>query len=163
VVNIIFFDLDGVLRRLELAAFGHEVNSWHAVNADGQDLIAIVNANPELCLAAPPSEYLSVVNENLESITLLTNQLPSWQPYTTFWIEQHLEIPTKTIYTTCITSKLHNLGVHDILMEDFPGFPDYSKIALVTRPYNAKLHVPVRINNVEQFKAFLEANNGTRK
>jgi hypothetical protein len=161
-INIIFFDLDGVLRRLELAAFGHEVDSWHAVNADDQDLIAIVNANPELCLAAPPSEYLDVVNNKLDNITILTNQLPSWQPWTDLWLEQYLEIPYKVLYTRGITTKLEQLGTNDKIIEDYPLFPCYDKVALITRPYNVKLNVPVRINNVEQFKAFLEVNNDRR-
>ena len=151
-----FFDLDGVLRRLELAVFGHEVDEWQAKNVNGQNLLEIVNARPELCVSAPPSEYLPVVNEKLESITILTNQLPSWQPYTNIWLEQYLEIPYKVIYTTGITSKLGHLGTNDILVEDYPLFPDYNKIALITRPYNTKLNVPVRINNVEQFEAFLD-------
>lgn len=151
----LIFDLDGVLRMLGTAAFGFEVDKWDA-KVNGKSAIEAINDDLSLCISAPESEYLPIVNTKLSEIMLLTNQLPSWIPYTKIWLKEHIKIPYKVIYTNGPEQKLRLLNRDSILVEDFPNFSSYRQIALITRNYNKHLDVPCRISNVEQFKDLIE-------
>jgi hypothetical protein len=151
----LLFDLDGVLRMLGTAAFGFEVDKWDA-KVNGKSAIEAINDNLSLCINASESEYLPIVNAKLDEITILTNQLPNWIPYTKVWLKEHLTIPYKVIYTNGPDQKLRLLEKDSILVEDFPKFSSYQQIALITRNYNKHLEVPYRISNVEQFKDLID-------
>lgn len=148
---MLYFDLDGVLRMLGETALGKVPESW-GEEKDGLDTIEIVNANPELCLTAAPSEYVDSVNKLLDEVFILTNQLPSWIPYTEQWLDEYLKVPYIVVYTKDSADKLSRLASGDLLIEDYPKFPDYSQIVLVTRLYNQHLQVPRRINSVADFE-----------
>jgi hypothetical protein len=152
---MIYFDLDGVLRLLGSHVLGYEPTNWHD-KYNGKTIIEIINENPRLCLTAPETEYLPIVNDKLDKIVLLTNQMTSWIPYTDKWLNNHIKIQYEVIYTKGPEDKLKFLKKSDILVEDFPNFLSYSQIALITRKYNEHLEVPLRISSVEQFKVFLE-------
>ena len=151
---MIYWDLDGVLRALPEHVLGYEPTHWNSLR-DGKNVIELVNENPGLCLSAPETEYLPIVNNNLSKIHLMTSQLPGWIPYTNKWLDDHIKIPYEVIYTTSSVEKLSLLG-DNLLVEDFPNFPSYDRIALITRKYNEHLDVPLRISSVEQFKVFLD-------
>jgi hypothetical protein len=153
---VVYWDLDGVLRLFGSYILGYEPQDWNATSEDGKSVIQIVNEHPELCLSAPESEYLPIVNERLEKIHLLTNQLPSWVPYTNRWLNEHIKIQYEVIYTKGPTEKLAMLKPNDVLVEDYPNFSSYEQVALITRAYNRGVNAPLRISNIKEFEAFLE-------
>lgn len=151
----LYFDLDGVLREFGSYVLGGEPDRWDATNQDGKTVIQIVNEHPEICLECPETEYLGVVNELLDRIVILSNQLPLWAPYTSQWLNNHIEIPYQVIYTSGPDEKLRILKSSDVIIEDYPKFRDYSQVALISRDYNKHLNVPLRISNARELESFL--------
>lgn len=151
----VYWDLDGVLRELGTYVLGYEPLSWDAKNKDGKTVIQIVNKCPEICMRCPESKYLPIVNEYLDKITIMTNQMTSWIPYTNQWLNNHIQIQYEVIYTKSPMDKLARLKEGDVLVEDFPGFSNYNNIALIDRAYNRHLDVPLRISNIDQLKTFI--------
>lgn len=150
----IYFDLDGVLRLLGRNGFIHEPNDWYE-KINGKTVIEIVNDNPEICELSPPSEYLNIVNNSFKHIIILTNQLPDWIPYTERWLQNHMKIPYDVVYTKNGADKLTYLNEFDYLVEDYPGFDSYDRIALITRNYNKHIEAPIRISTENEFEQFL--------
>lgn len=147
--------MDGVLRIFGSYVLGYEPENWNDIHS-GKSIIEIVNENPEICAYCPESEYLPIVNKRLNNINILTNQLPSWIPFTELWLNKHIKIPYDVVYTKNSNHKLTYLNKNDILVEDFPGFSSYNNIALITRNYNKNVVVPIRISNTEEFNRFLD-------
>ena len=145
-----------MLRMLSSHAVNYnELNTWDYRNEKGQSIIDIVNEHPEICLHSPESEYLPVVNDWLDHITILSNQLSSWIPFTNRWLNNHIIIPYEVIYTKGPNDKLKYLTNGDWLIEDYPKFSDYNNIVLIDRPYNQSLDVPIRVRNPKQLIDFL--------
>lgn len=154
---MLYWDLDGVLRILGSHVLGYEPENWHDTY-NGKTIIEIVNEHPELCMTCPESEYLSIVNNKLQEITILTNQLDSWIPFTEIWLRHHIKIPYDVVYTKSSEHKLSFLKNSDILVEDFPGFKNYNNIALVTRRYNSHLNVPCRISKQNDLRKLIDSH-----
>ena len=154
---MLYWDLDGVLRILGSYVLGYEPENWHDTY-NGKTIIEIVNEHPELCMTCPESEYLSIVNNKLQEITILTNQLDSWIPFTEIWLRHHIKIPYDVVYTKSSEHKLSFLKNSDILVEDFPGFKSYNNIALVTRRYNSHLNVPCRISKQNDLRKLIDSH-----
>lgn len=158
---MLFFDLDGVLRMLGPYALTYEPEHWDS-KKDGKTVIEIINEHPEMCMYCPESEYLPIVNNRLNEITILTNQFDTWIPFTEIWLRRHIKIPYDVIYTKNGEHKLGYLNnTNDILVEDFPKFENYNRIALITRKYNQHLNVPLRISNTEEFSRLLDTYDST--
>lgn len=151
---MIYWDLDGVLREFGTYILGYEPNRWDATR-DGKTVIQIVNENPEICMKCPPTKYLQIVNEYMDKIIVLSNQLPSWIPFTNKWLNNNIEISYEVKYTRNAGQKLSLLKKCDILVEDFPNYSDYSQIALIDYAYNRHLDVPVRISTTKDLERFL--------
>ncbi len=154
---MLYWDLDGVLRILGSHVLGYEPKNWHDTY-NGKTIIELVNEHPELCMTCPESEYLSIVNEKLRNIIILTNQLDDWIPFTEIWLRRHMKIPYDVVYTKSGEQKLQYLGKNDVLVEDFPGFRNYDNIALVTRRYNKHLNVPCRISSLIDLRRLIDSH-----
>ena len=156
-INVLYFDLDGVFRILGTSVLGHEPFKWDA-KKNGKSVIQIVNEDPSVCERLPAYEdMLHVVNTSLDSIFILTNQLDSWIPYTERWLEKKLKIPYQVVYTSGPDEKLKFLQKGDILVEDYPLFKSYDQIALVNRNYNMVVPNPkVRIYGAPGLKWVIE-------
>ncbi len=150
----LYFDLDGVLREFGTYILGYEPDHWNATR-DGKTVIEIVNEHPEICLYCPETKYLKIVNEYMDKITIMSNQLPSWMTFTNRWLNNHIKIPYEVIYTSGPKEKLAMLEPGDFIVDDYPCFPDYSQVALITYAYNKHLDVPIRISSTEQLEEFL--------
>jgi hypothetical protein len=142
VIILIYWDIDGVIRRLDLAAYGHEVDSWAAKNKIGLTLLDIINNDPSLCRIAPPSEYLPFVN-TLPKLVFLSNQLKDWQSYTDDWLEMHITTEYEVIYTN--NDKFDYMKEDDFLVDDYPFFENYDRVILVDRLYNRCSLTKVRV------------------
>ncbi len=151
----VYWDLDGVLREFGTYVLGYEPSYWDAINKDGKTVIELVNERPEICLECPESKYLPIVNEYLDKITIMTNQLPSWIPFTDKWLNNHIQIQYEVIYTKNPGDKLARLKEGDILVEDFPNFPCYDNIVLIDRTYNKHVSAPLRISTISDLKKFI--------
>lgn len=150
----LYFDLDGVLREFGTYILGYEPFCWDA-KRNGKTVIEIVNEHPEICLSCPETEYLKVVNDMLDHITILTNQKTSWISFTNKWLNNHIKIGYDVIYTSNAEEKLSMIDKDSILVEDYPLFDNYSNIALITMNYNKHLKVPIRISNIKEFINFI--------
>lgn len=157
---MLYWDLDGVLRILGSYVLGYEPKNWYDTY-NGKTIIELVNEHPELCMTCPESEYLSVVHEKLDNITILTNQLDDWIPFTEIWLRRHIKIPYDVVYTKSSKHKLDFLKNGDILVEDFPGFQNYNNIALITRRYNEHLNVPCRISSLIDLRRLIDSHETT--
>ncbi len=153
---MIYFDLDGVLRNLCIACLGHEADEWYETNDDGDNVIEIVNKNKSVLFWARQTEYFDYVNDNLDNVTILTNQLESWKQDTEMWLFCNFDIPYKVIYTKCSDEKLTFLKDDDILFEDYPFMRSYKNVALIDRKYNRCTKVPLRVHNINEFKKVID-------
>jgi len=154
---LLYWDLDGVLRILGSHVLGYEPENWHDTY-NGKTIIEIVNEHPELCMTCPESEYLPIIHEKLDNITILTNQIDDWIPFTEIWLRHHIKIPYDVVYTKSSEHKLSFLKNSDILVEDFPGFKSYNNIALITRHYNEHLNVPCRISSLIDLRRLIDSH-----
>ena len=155
---MIYFDLDGVLRDLCTATLGRQALRWNEKNRGGKGIIDIVNDNPRICETAPATEYLEVFNTfdfGREVPTILTRQLPLWIVHTRYWLMLNV-IRNYNLKIVGPESKLLYLKKGDLLVEDYPGFDDFSQIALIDRPYNREADAEQRIYKPEELLRVLE-------
>lgn len=154
---MIFFDLDGVARDLELSIFGKRIDKW--VNkVDGVDFYEWVENHPVVLTDSKPTEYYNVI-QKISPCTFLSCQPENWRKYTDVWIEKHF--PTSRIfYVSDSRDKLSLLKDDDLLIEDYPFYDDYSKIVLLTYTYNSHIKdVYKRIDYPIELEYFLEKIN----
>lgn len=144
---MIYCDVDGVLRILDVMALGRPAKSWDDVNDNGKNVFQIVNDNPDLCLIAPCSEYLPVINEMFSNkkLCILTSQPKPWRKYTEMWLQTHLNINYEVIYTKNPSNKLRYLEYGDWLIDDNPNFDNFDQILLIDRIYNRHVNTKYRI------------------
>jgi hypothetical protein len=149
--SVIYFDIDGVLRDLAAGALGYQPGNWNAIH-NGKDFCQVVHDNLDILTVSPPTEYLECL-KGLSAVTLLTSQFEHWIPRTAMWLEKHMPVPYATIYVKGPERKLAYLNEGTILIDDYPFFPSYERIALLERPYNKEVTGPclARIQNKEDF------------
>jgi len=147
-LNKFHFDVDGVMKRLDIIALGYEPDTWRHKRY-GLTVIDIVNQDPTIVYFAHPSEYLDIINTLYykNTINIITSQRPSWISCNERWLTKHLQCAFNVQYTNNPEEKLSLLGDNDILVEDSPLFPDYDKIILIDRKYNRHINVPTRVHN----------------
>jgi len=126
------WDLDGVLRDIH-GAIDFEPFTWNQYPRHGLTLIECVNLNLDVLAEAKPTEFYPLARG--KNITILTCQPINWIPYTKIWIDRYL--PQSVIkYCQHPLEKLDYLTNGLLLIEDYPLFPDNSKIIMVDKPYN---------------------------
>ena len=149
----IFLDVDDVVRALANHVFGKDAPTWdYRDPITGKDFLETVNENPSLCYTAKPTKYLDVILEEMDKLVFLTCQLSTWKPYTEKWLDKYIQKDYVVIYVKSIEDKMRYLRNGNHLIDDYFGFRDYSKIALVDRPHNQKIKVPIRIRNPEELR-----------
>ena len=81
-----------------------------------------------------------------------TCQPEDWRPYTEEWINYHIG-KCKVIYMSS-EEKRRKLDKETdvILVEDYPFFSHYDRIALVDRPYNQQVEPFYRFTDVKEFE-----------
>ena len=129
----IFWDLDGVLRNL-IAAVGHNPQDYHEKIA-GLTFVEYVTAHKKILITAPSTDYIRLVKG--KPITMITCQPLDWIPYTKEWIKNHLPKAT-TIFCQHPLAKMDYTKEGCLLIEDYPDFPDNSRIVMIDAPYNQK-------------------------
>jgi len=150
---MIFFDLDGVLRDLS-GAVGYNPQSWEDLAPNGIGICDYLNSHKEVFVNALPTEYLAVANL-FEYPRIITHQEIDWIPYTKLWVKRYLP-KAKVTYVNHPFEKLDILGDNGILIEDYPYFPDNSKVIIIDKPYNRIASgCLARVHNVNELKEIL--------
>lgn len=145
-----FFDIDGVIRRLDIAVFGKPTKVWDERGPDGKGIVEIVSSNPEIILKARKTKYCGVLYD-FQPVNFLTVQPPSWRPQTEIWLKQNLPgLEYQVKYAQNSSDKLKSLNNGQVLVEDCPNFQDFSQIILVDRPYNRTAKAPRRVKSPEE-------------
>jgi hypothetical protein len=152
---MIYFDLDCVLRDLISAiGVGYNPQTWEECAPDGTSIFEYINNHKYILFFALPLEYLAVANL-FEYPRITTHQELDWIPYTKLWIKKYLP-RARVTYVQHPFEKLDILGDNDVLVEDYPYFPDNSKIIMVDRPYNMMTKgCLARVGNVDELGEIL--------
>ena len=156
---MLIFDLDGVLRHLHITVFGKDAETYSHVDENGNNIFYHIEKDLSILESAIATEYYEVVKD-LPVVYILTSQPPHWRIHTTNWIADHF--PNGNAYVCYVDNPDEKLTLLEkypnaILVEDYPKYNDYSKIALVTHPYNK--HVSgqrVTINSPDDMKKMIE-------
>jgi hypothetical protein len=147
-LSIFRWDLDGVLKRLDIGALGREARTWDDTE-NGMDIVQHVNANLDILLYAPESEYLRPIDnlyrESGQTLRILTSQREHWKLYKERWLADNLTCDWEVEYSQGIQNKLRHMGADEYLIDDYPYFKNWNQILLVDRPYNRHVEVSVRI------------------
>lgn len=152
-----YFDLDGVIRDLVGAIPGFDPKTWNDNVPCGQTMCEYLYEHLECLVTAPKTQYCDAI-ARLDDIHILTCQPPAWRLRTQFWIERHL--PNAQIcFVSHFQTKLDMLRPGDILVEDYPFFPDYSQICLIDQPYNRNVSNPLfRVRNIDELLVVLSSS-----
>jgi len=140
VMAFVYFDLDGVMRNLGKHVLGRTPQTWDDTMADGTSLMDHINTNLHVLEDAPPTALLPIILR-VPRLCILTVQSDAWKPYTQRWLHKHVgrEGLHHVMWFDSPEDKLKFVMTHEEkvwLVEDYPFFTDYSRIALVVWPYN---------------------------
>lgn len=135
------FDLDSVIRNLHEQVLGFIPTIWDYTSPDGRNMWQLIDDNFDSLINSNPTEYYSVIHEysKIFPITIWTAQPVTWRNPTEKWIRTHFSNEEiKDIQWLTPEEKYYTINKMSecILVEDYPNFPKYDKIALVTFPYN---------------------------
>lgn len=159
----IVFDLDGVIRDLTGGIKSKynipesfPVDTWHW-SYKGQNIFDYIAKDLTLLEKCPPTEYFKVIKKRVHKPVIWTSQPRNWLPYTINWIEKHFKFCDVQVFNNPV-EKYHCLFDHKrhVLVEDYPNFPDYSRIVLIDRPYNKETNAKLRVTTPAQLNSFLE-------
>ena len=155
--NNIFWDLDGVLRKVTHAFNGGAWPTvWDQRDSTGRGICDGIEENFSILTEAPELEYADLARE-CYPLHIVSAQPESWRSYTSKWLDVHFpEAHVK--YVTDTQHKLKYLERSKrIMIEDCPNYPDYSRMVLVDRPYNRDIivPVPVRVKHPDELREVL--------
>lgn len=139
---MIYFDIDGVVRDL-LHSMGANPQQWDFTH-NGETLIKFYDRNLDMLTTAPTTEYYSTIEQFDENPTFITRCKESWRIPTHDWLADHFAT-FRCIFVNEPEEKLHQLQEGDFLVEDYPGFSDYSQIILIDTPYNQNVYCERRV------------------
>ena len=153
---MIFYDLDGVLRDL----CGHIrptsiVRNWND-KINGIPLMDYVNDNLGVLTKSPKTEYFDEVFKQ-KTVSIISVQPKEWRAGTYKWIQKHFkghEGELGVRYVDNGNEKLDIIGTYDYIVEDSPNLKNYSKVILISYPYNA--HIKGAAARVESKKDLAE-------
>lgn len=145
---MLYFDLDGTLRDIHAACCWIPTD-W-SEKIEGLSVVEYFNQHLELLTSAPGTKYLEPVLNKYEDISIMTCQPSTWRIATGYWLLRHMTNKITRIHNLTFNDKLSQLKPDDILVEDYPLYPDYSQIILIDRPYNRNIELPhVRVDSPE--------------
>ena len=153
----LFWDLDGVLRNLHKEVLSEDPKTWDW-KKNGKSLVEIVDENRNMLVDADPTKYFNLAS-SLPDISILTRQPDPWRDLTMKWLDTHF-LKTR-VYLTFVESmeekiKLLKKYPKTFLIDDFPGFSDYSRVILIDHAYNKKVKKPYRrVKTVEELRGII--------
>jgi hypothetical protein len=145
-----YWDLDGPLRDL-LKQINHNPADYHE-KVNELTVVEYVTAHKKMLVEAPVSEYFTLVEG--KAITVITCQPLDWIPYTKEWLRNNLP-KAKTLFCQHPLEKMKYLREGCLIIEDYPFFPDNSRVIMVDKPYNqeaagcyARVHGPAELAEI---------------
>lgn len=160
------FDIDGVLRDLNgflISKYKLPIpREWYAWDKIGIDIYEVVSRDISILEEASPTKYLEIVQKYCtdSGIELWSHQPKEWQLHTEKWLYKFLDRDFTIFYFTPKEKYIELQKQEDvILVDDYPLFESYDRIALVDQSYNRKVKSPVRIKTEEDLKLLLRENN----
>jgi 5'(3')-deoxyribonucleotidase len=157
----IIFDLDGVLRDL-LSIFRERFNvpqtSTWIFTHNGKTIYDYIKEDYSVLYKAEPTQYLDVIKEYIgkSKIEIWSYQPEDWIKYTKKWLNIFLKDKYIIKYLNP-EEKYRKLKENKdmFLVEDYPLFPDYSRIILIDTSYNQEVKPFVRVKDKEELKTLL--------
>lgn len=155
----VYFDLDGVIRNLAGHMFTRDPEDWDEP-IHGMNFYDYLDSNLHMLEESPKTEYCDVIAQYYP--TILSCQPLRWREGTMKWIANNLGGKISgVIFTKHPLDKFHYVSKSDWLVEDYPGFKDYSRIILIDHAYNKKVLNPaMRIKDPEILDRFLRRTIG---
>jgi hypothetical protein len=155
----VYFDLDGVMRNTFKYVMGKTPQVWDCHMDDGQHVMDYINANLHVLEDAPPTALLPIIL-TVPRLCILTVQPEAWKPYTRRWLAKHVgrEGLYHVMWFDSPEAKLEFVMTRNEkvwLVEDYPFFTDYSRIALVDWPYNRRAMAINRFRSPMDLHKFL--------
>ncbi len=158
------FDLDSVIRNLHERVIGFVPPIWDYTSSDGKNMWQLIEDNIESLVNSEPTSYYETIHRysKIFPITIWTAQPITWRDSTEKWIKNHFSSEEiKDIQWLMPEEKYSTINKMSdcILVEDYPNFPEYNKIALVVFPYNWHINsCYAHIRNPKDMEALLFNN-----
>jgi hypothetical protein len=147
----IFWDLDGVLRRLSFPNYPNWPDSWTQRDGSGNDICEVIDKNLEILLESPETEYIELARECVP-LHIVSSQPDNWRKHTSKWLDVHLP-EAKVKYVSNAFQKLVYLEAKTrVLIEDYPLYPSYENIILISRPYNRNTKAEHRVTYPDELR-----------
>jgi len=163
----IVFDLDGVLRntmRYLNERYGvPKPTSWEWLYKD-KDIFHYAKLNNyAMVREAKPTKLVAVLNKYIECPEIWTHQPWEWMHHTKEWLGEHIGNCTVKILKP--EEKREELdGAKDtILVDDYPAFKNYRRVALVRHLYNSHVKGMYNIKTVGDFEKLLIEVGGCKE
>lgn len=147
----IVFDVDGVVRKLMKTLedkYHFKAREWNWKLPTGEDFWVLAKRHPEIFEEAPPTEYYNIIKKYVKHPEFYTCQREEYKEPTFKWLIKHFGTKIRVRYYKDSESKFKAIlkRKNTILIEDYPGFKDYSKIYLIPRLYNRHVKCANRLN-----------------
>jgi hypothetical protein len=149
---MIYFDIDGVVRDL-LTLMGANPQHWDFEH-NGETLIQFYDRYLYRLRVAPVTEYYDTITQFTDNPTFITRCKESWRLPTHDWLSAHFAT-FRCIFVNEPEEKLNWLQEGDFLVEDYPGFSDYSQIILIDTPYNQNVYCERRVRTPAELWLYL--------
>ena len=166
---LVFWDIDGVLRDLDKAVFGHHPGEWVA-KVKGMDFIEYVSKNKRVLLQASPTDYVKALEKLCKSSFLenriLSSQPQDWREHTVYWLQKNVSKDIEVEFVDTPEQKLDrvreelkkNVWSSVYLIDDYPFRGNVegleNNLLVVDRKYNRKYEVKRRVDSPGQLLIF---------
>ena len=161
----VHFDVDGVLRDLNIPVCGGDPDTWDIDFKEDDSYKRTVDNDLSMLLTAPQTIYFPVICEYLrkcEIVNVITSQPLKWIPNTITWLNTNLGsngVKKFNIkFVSHIKEKEQYISNNEVLVEDYPHFSKKMsrKIILIDKKYNQEaMNFLVRIKTPEELRKVL--------
>lgn len=150
----VLLDIHGVVCDL-LSPMGANPVNWN-FRHNRLTLVGFYDQNLDLLATAPETEYCEPLRNWLQQIPIFISSCKkSWEPHVEKWLNKHFQTHIHC-FVRNPENKLSHLKEGDWLIEDYPGFTDYSQIILVDRPYNRGVKCDKRVTTPDELLRALD-------
>ena len=157
---MIYFDLDNTIRHLDIFNIPGGPDHWRQRMSNGYSVKTYIDHNLNILVSSKPTEYYSIIKNNVKCPVILTHQMEHWLPYTKYWLNRHFK-QYELINVCDIPAKEQYLNTGDYLVDDYPHFSSKitNNLLLISMNYNQESPCKVRITKPEQLLPFIKGGN----
>lgn len=154
----IVFDLDNVIRDLDKAIetrFECKVDDYYFTHK-GKDIYDLAKEdNYNFIRNAPVTKYYKIIKRYFPYPTIWSHQPLDWQEHTLHWLNTHFFAYNVFFYTPQEKALALKNDNRIILVEDYQGFSNYSRIVLIDKVYNQYVNAPIRVKTIKELEICL--------